>query len=286
MSSREAILKQIRKVPAIPVAATEVLTLLQDPDVKIGQLRRKIEFDPGLASNVLKLANSAAFGGAGSVSSIQAAIVRVGIRQLARLVTASAVAPVVRGEVRGYGVPAGGLWEHSASVALGVEALAEVLKVKLPEVASTAALLHDVGKMVLSTFVQVDAAPIAKLAFEKRVSFEEAEREVLGIDHAEAGAELLASWNLPDAVVEVVRWHHQPGKDAGERLALDLVNAADHVSIACGIGRGDADGLHYRPSSQVVSRLKLTTGAAEMVACRMLTGLDELRELFGAGGGR
>lgn len=282
---RDAILAQVRSIPALPTAATRVIALLRDVDVDIAELLRAIEYDPGLTTNVLRLANSAYFAGPRMIGSLREAIVRLGMNRLFQLVVTTAITPFGRPEIKGYDLPAGKLLEHAMSVAVGSEELAAQLGVKAPDLTFTAALLHDLGKVVLGTFVDVDGPAIIELAYQRKLSFQEAEREVLGIDHAEVGAALLEQWSLPAAIVQVVRWHHEPERYEGDRLLCDLVHAADHLSLQSGIGVG-IDGLNYHPSPQVFARLNIDETVSEKTICRMLSGLDELRGLLTPNNGR
>ena len=162
---------------------------------------------------------------------------------------------------------------------MGATELSTSLGVAAPNYVFTAGLLHDVGKIVLGTFVEVDPAPILGLAFDQGLSFEEAEREVLGIDHAEVGAALLEHWGLPGPIAEAVRCHHHPAKVNGDPLVADLVHVADVLALMAGLGTG-SDGLHYRPAAESLERLEVTNLVAETATCRMLGRLEELRGLF------
>jgi putative nucleotidyltransferase with HDIG domain len=279
VSQREKIITTIRSVPSLPVSAAMISNLLRDPDVDFSKVAGAIEFDPGLAANVLKIANSAYFGGPKSIGSIRLAIMRLGINRIYNLVMASVVAPLARQPIKGYDLSPGALWEHSVATAVGADQLAMVLGLKTPEYTFTAALLHDIGKIVLGTFVEIDAKPIMDMAFEEGLSFEDAERRVLGIDHAEVGALLLQQWNLPKGIVDAVRWHQRPDDYDGDRLIVDIIHVADALSMMGGMGTG-SDGLHYRISEAVVERLGLNVRLAETVACRVLAGLEELKALF------
>jgi len=244
---------------------------------------RTIEIDPGLTANVLRLANSAYFGFSGSVGSLRDAIVRLGTEQVTRTVMASAAASLMRRTaVKGYDLPEGELWKHSIAVAVASDQLASVLELDVPGYVFTGALLHDVGKIVLGTFVDVDAAPIMELAFDEHVPFEEAERRVLGIDHAEVGAKLLDRWNLPAPIVNMSRWHHEPECSPGISPALDIVHIADALALTYGIGTGGGDGLNYRLSSKVFSRMQIDIHIMEETGCRVLEALSELRGMFAA----
>jgi putative nucleotidyltransferase with HDIG domain len=286
MSLKDIILSRIKKVPAIPTAAVRVSRMLQDPEVNINDLARVIEHDPALAANVLRIANSVYFSGPRSVGSIREAIMRMGTNRVFSLTVASAIAPVAGLEVRGYDLQPGELWHHSVNTAVCVDQLIETLGIKAPESAFTAGLLHDIGKVVLGTFVEVDAGPIMQLAFDEGLPFEEAEKRVLGISHPEVGALLLESWNLPKTIVDAVRWHQEPENYCGaDQKIIDLVHAADALSMMGGIGTG-SDGLNYRVSKVVADRLGLNNKIAETVVIRMMDGLDEIEVLFGEDWGR
>ena len=285
MSRREEILASIESVPSMPAAAIEAIALLQDPDVDVGKLMQTIEYDPGLTSNLLRLANSAYYGGARTISSLRDAIVRLGTKCILQMVVASAASPLIRPALSGYDLPPGELWRHSVAVAVGAEQVAAALGVQTPDQAFTSGLLHDVGKILLGTFMEVDAGPIINLARAEQISFEVAERRVLGIDHAEAGAALLEAWELPETIVRVNRWHHSPEGFAGDPLVVDLVHVADALCLQGAIGAGGADGLHYRPSHEVVERIGLTTLAAETAVCGIMQGLSDLGGLFDDGPG-
>jgi putative nucleotidyltransferase with HDIG domain len=260
MSRREEILAKSASDRYLPPSRLELLRILQDPDASAATLTRAIECDPTLTANVLRLANSAYFGFPRSVASVADAVWRLGTRNLRQLVLATTFSPMQKQAVKGYDLPAGDLLRHSVAVAVGAETLSRLLDVPACDHLFTAGILHDIGKIALGTFVELDAAPILELATREGLPFVEAEQRILGIDHAELGAFLADRWNLPDEVVEIVRWHHEPEKFSGRNPAGDLVHVADALCILGGIGIG-TDGLRYRPSEEVCDRLGLTETA-------------------------
>ncbi len=279
--SRTRILSEVRALPALPTGAGQLIALLQDPDVNINRLIQRIEYDPGLTSNVLRLANSSYFAGPRSIASLRDAIVRLGTRRILQLVITSAVAPLARKPVRGYDLSAGQLLEHSVAVAVAAEQLAALLPVRAPDHLFTAALLHDLGKIVLGTFLRVRVEPVTKLAFEEGLSFDEAERRVLDTDHAEVGALLLAEWGLPSSIVDVVAQHHHPQHASEDPLTTDLVHAADQLVLSSALGSG-IDGLNYRPCAESLDRLRLTPRIEELALSRTFDALEELRGVINA----
>jgi len=279
VSRREQILSALRSTPALPTPAIRVVQLVQDPEVDMRELTEAVRYDPSLTAMVLRLANSPYFGAARSIGSVQQAVMRLGTNRLFRVLMASAVAPLAQLTVRGYDLEPGKLLEHAVGVAVAVERLAASLPKRLPNYAFTAALLHDIGKIAMGSHVRIDAKPIMDLAFRENLPFEQAEREVLGIDHAEAGAVLLEFWNLPPHLVEAVRCHHEPDKADSDTLVVDLIHAADSLCLLAGIGSG-VDGTHYRPAAGVLSRLRLGTKLGERVVCEVASSLKDLTDLL------
>lgn len=279
MSQRDEILARIKQIPELPTVITKIVRLMRVPDFKISELEQHISYSPSLAANVLRMANSAYYAGPRTISSIREAVVRLGSKTINDLVIASAVAPMARQEIKGYGLSPNALWEHMVATAIATEQMAKFLKIRLPGYAFTAALLHDVGKIVLGTSIAVDPEPIMKLAFEEHVPFEQAELRILGIDHTEAGAFLLESWELPQDIIDVVRWHHDPQSSPRPSQVLDFVHVANSLTMMSGVGRGE-DGLNYRPSPEVMGRLRLRIGHLEKILYETMKGLDEVKAFF------
>ncbi len=279
---REHILERIKTLESLPVAATQAVSLLESSDTDLNDIIEILQFDPGLTANILRLANSVQFSGRYTVHSLREAILRLGTKRIAQFTITAAVAPLARQPIRGYEMEAGALLEHSIAVAIGADEIARIIGIPSPTHTFTAGLLHDIGKIILGTFIEVDAAPIQNFAFEQHLSFEVAEQMVLGIDHAEVGAAALHQWGLPGAISEVVRWHHDPEQYAGDEImAVDLVHVANALAREAAIGIG-VDALNYRPSVKSAGRLRLKQLQAETAVCRMLSGVDGVKNAFGA----
>lgn len=246
--------------------------MLQDPEVEMSDLVDALEYDPGLTANALRWANSAYFGGRHEITSIRDAVVRLGMKRMNQLVMTSIMAPLAGHAIQGYDLAPGALLHHSIAVAIGATELAKALAIEIPDFTFTAGLLQDIGKIVLGMFVEVATGPILLAAAQDKLSFDEAERSILGIDHAEVGSILLDRWNIPKPIVDVVRWHHQPKLYTGDNVALDLVHLAGVLSLGCGLGAG-IDGLQYRPDRSVLSRLHMKPLETEAVVANMLSQL-------------
>ncbi|MBN2281738.1 MAG: HDOD domain-containing protein [Candidatus Marinimicrobia bacterium] len=281
MNKREEIIKKLDTIQSIPAIVSKVYKILKNRDeLDFKELVRMIEYDPGLTTNILKYANSAFYGFKYKISSLHQALIRIGMDKIFDIVVAAAVGPILKQSVKGYDLPRGKLWEHSIGVAIGSEQLAKELNIQAPNYLFTAGLLIDIGKIVLGSFVDVDAQPIIALAFEKHIPFDVAERRVLGIDHTEVGALLLEKWGIPEEIVMVERWHHQPDRYEGDKLVVDLVHTADTLTMIAGIGGYGTDGLNYRPSPEVSTRLGLTRAINEKVIAEIIGNVEKVYEML------
>jgi putative nucleotidyltransferase with HDIG domain len=270
-------------VPSLPSVVIRIRTYLNDPDVSFDELAKVIEHDPGLTANILQLANSAYFGWSRKIKTVKEAITRLGTNRIFQMVLCMSVAPMVRKAVRGYDMEADSLWEHSFATAITAEKMVAALKLRGREEAFTAGLLHDMGKVVLGTFVEVDDEPIKAMVAREGMSFDAAERLVLGLDHAEVAAELLATWKVPDEVVAAARWHHRPeDADPQYRQIVDVIHVADALAMRMGWGSG-VDLGHYHVAEDAMVRIGLTRALAEEITAAADPEIRELREQYLAG---
>ncbi len=272
------IISTVESLPSMPDAAAKILSMLEDPNVTASEVEATIKFDAGLTGNILKLVNSAYFGLATEVGSVKRAIVLLGLKRLVQIVMTSCVNALMDKQVMGYDLPPGELWRHSVAVSVAAEGLVKELNISAPEEIFTAALLHDVGKLILGKFVKEDIQEIEHKTSEG-ISFQAAEHDVLGADHAEIGAYILNSWSLPKEIVNAVRWHHDPDSAEETSTLIDVVHIADVLCLMIGIGVG-REGLQYEPSPSVSERLGLTSNHLEMIASQTLLWTNELIDVL------
>lgn len=271
---KDVILTAVNSFPAISGAATKVLQLLNDPNTNVASVEETVRYDPGLTANILKLANSAYFGFSGKIGSVAQAVNVLGWKRMFQVVVASAMNAVLEKPVAGYDLAPGELWRHSVAVSVAAETLARQHKLHVPDETFTAALLHDVGKVVMGSYVAPFFDQI-EIAASRGISFEAAEREVLGTDHAEIGACLLEHWSLPPTIGSAVRWHHDPDAACPTSLLIDLVHIADIFCTMLDLGVG-RDGIQYRPSLRAMAHLGLKAEHLKSVAAQTLQGLASL----------
>jgi putative nucleotidyltransferase with HDIG domain len=271
----------INSFPGMPGTAVKLLGLIDDPAMRVSQIEAILRHDPGLTANVLRLANSAYFGIPSKVGSIRQAVILLGLKRLIQMVIAACVSAIMDKTVPGYDLPPGELWRHSIAASVAAEGLVKVLKVEAAEEIFTAALLHDVGKLVLGDFVKDEFKQI-ETAVSQGISFEMAEKIVLGTNHADVGARILTKWLLPPEIVNAVQFHHAPESSEMHSSMLDIVHAANFISMMIGIG-GGRDGLQHEPSAEVTERLGLESEHLEKVASQTMQWVKEFSEVLNPG---
>ncbi len=272
------IVSKIQTLPSISGVAPKILALLDDSNSTAEDVQKVLRLDPGLTANILKLTNSAYFGLPNKVGSVRQAVVLLGWRRLVKIVLATCVNAVMDKPIPGYDLPPGELWRHSVAVSVTAEGLMRELNLEVDDEVFTAALLHDLGKLVMGEFVAEELEHIRSTA-EKGIPFQMAEREILGTDHAEIGEMLLENWSFPSRLVEAARWHHEPDSAENPGTLIDIVHVANVLCLMLGIGAG-IEGLHYQPSSGATERLGLKPRQLEVVASQTLQWANELSNIF------
>lgn len=275
----DALVRQVRDLPALPDTVVRVMQLSSDPKSGIADVAKVLVSDQALAARVLKLANSAFYGASRRIATVSDAVIILGLRTTRNLVMASGCQELLESEVAGYGLPRGALLRHSLACASAAQALARRTKYRGVEEAFVAGLLHDLGKVVMNLYLRDQFIQVLIQAATGEITYADAERAVFSFDHAEAGAYLLERWNLPAALVSAVRYHHTPLDSPTDSPLPCLVHVADAICMTLGIGLG-LDGLAYTLQPEALARLGLSAADFEAVAGQTCDTLAEAGPLF------
>lgn len=252
-----SIIKKIDTLKPIPQVAHKVMSIVEDPESSLPDLSKVIVYDSAVTANLLKVANSAYFGRPGKFDSVQQAIVYLGMDHVVDLVLLASVADTLKSEQTGYDLRKGDLWKYSVFSALIARELAQNKGIGKTHLIFTAALLKDIGKVILDQYVWDALEEINTMVVEQYSTFREAEKQVIGIDHAELGGMVAKSWNFGSKMVEIIQNHHQPQKSSLSEIESSIVYLADTICMMTGVG-GGLDGLAYRFQKEVVNRLEFT----------------------------
>jgi len=234
----EDILKRVQAIPPLPTSAMRVIALTKNPATSAKALETVIEQDPALVVSILRQANSAYYGYARRISSLQEAIVLLGLQVIQGLVISAAVAPFLKTKLLGYEIEQEGLWKHSLLTAMAAKRLCQHKKLPYGDVAFTAGLLHDIGKLIISIYVQQVGDHLLRKVTETKLSYAVLEKTVIGFDHARVGGFLAKSWDLPNDLATAISFHHSLSDVQNYVELTSVVHVANGLASLLGVVGG------------------------------------------------
>jgi putative nucleotidyltransferase with HDIG domain len=258
MTDIKEIISEIDILRPIPPVATQILELAEDINSSLSEIADLISHDPAITANVLKMCNSAYFGLSRRVGSVSDAIVLLGLDHVVDLVLMNSLSCNFKQGKNGYGLGEGELWRHAVLSAHITEMLVENTKFPVEKhLVFTAALVKDIGKMILGRYVAFSYEKINILVNSHGYSFNEAEMEIIGMSHEQLGALIAKRWRFSEKLVYIIRHHHLSEDAAREDKESSLVYLADIVCMMLGMSTG-VDGLAYRFYSDVLKRMHIS----------------------------
>lgn len=233
--TRERLLRQADALEPLPATATRLVTLLSQSEWMIRDVEEVVRLDLGLTARVLRFANSAWTAHLASVSTVRDALMRIGVGTALSLAIAEGVRPRLLKPLPAFDLQPGRLWQHAVAAALATEIVTKRARTPIPPETVTAALLHDVGKVVLDEVMDEATLTALRRAWSSgTLSRIEAECQVLGMDHGELGGYMARHWGLPERVAAAITHHHTPA--AAQSTICDVVHLANGVAKLAGFG--------------------------------------------------
>ncbi len=256
MSYLEEIIHSCDQLPPFPAVINRALDLMNNPRTSVQDIVEAIQYDQAITANVLKVCNSAYYGLRQPVGNLKDAVLFLGFTQLLEILLSGMSGAMMTRAVTGYDLEPGELWKHSVSAALLSQIIPRRLNREPSPMHFTAALIHDIGKVLLNSYVGQQSQAIKERVRFGGVTFLEAEKEILGIDHAELSALITEKWNFPGEIVQAIRYHHTPMEAESNLEAVYLIYLSDLIAILSGIG-GGMDGLSYSGYKQIMQYFRL-----------------------------
>jgi putative nucleotidyltransferase with HDIG domain len=232
---KERIKKAVKDLPPMPAVVIKIQQLLFDQNSTAQQVADLIESDQAIAAKVLKMANSTYYGMSGKVSSVHHAAVILGFKALGDLCTIAAFSDFMGNKLPGYGYHSDELWKHSLAVAGAAKLITEKLNPQIIHEALTAGLIHDIGKLILDPYVLEQRETFDDFMEDGNQTFLEAEKQILGFDHAEIAAEICTHWKFPESLTQAIHHHHYPSRSHGNEMAF-ILHLADYIAVLSGSG--------------------------------------------------
>jgi putative nucleotidyltransferase with HDIG domain len=226
MEDMEKKLGTIKDLPTLPAVIRQVSSLIETNETDLGKIADVITTDAALSLRILRLVNSAFYGLRNRVTSLQHAVVALGLRAVYNLMLGLTVVKLFKNGKSPHFDPEL-LWRHSFGCGLLSEKIAGLVKYPFPDECFIAGLLHDMGRLMLDQFLHEEFSVALRHSAAQKCSLLKSEKAVIGFDHAEAGAWLAQRMLIPDSFINVIRYHHEPSQ-----IPADFAHYRDIVRIA------------------------------------------------------
>jgi len=211
----------------MPSNVTRILGEIEKQDVTIDSLVGLIGLDQALAALVLQMSNSVSLGYSRTCSTLNEAIMLIGLGRLKTILLTSSATGLMKRSLSGYRQGAGELWHHSLVTGVASEWLAQALRYPNPEEAYVSGLLHDIGKLLLDQVVLSNYNEIVDFVQKYQMQLWQVEEKLIGIDHAKVGGLIAEHWNFPVVLVDAIRYHHAPSFARINQRLPAIVNLAN-----------------------------------------------------------
>lgn len=226
----DQILASVDKMRPMPTSVTRILNALDDPNNTAGMISDLIGLDQALAASVLQMANSAGMGFNSVCTNISDAVMRLGFKRIKVLVLGAASSGPLTRRLNAYRLGAGELWNHSVATAVTAQWISQYLHYADVEEAYVSGLLHDMGKLILDQYLNVDYFRIVELMKTYNLALWQVEEKLLGIDHSMVGSLMAQKWNFPVSLTDAIRYHHAPSLAKSNPQLSAIMNVANALS--------------------------------------------------------
>jgi HD-like signal output (HDOD) protein len=281
MIDMQAIVMQIDSLTPVPRVVTQVMELADDPDSSLADVAEVIKYDPLITANLLKICNSAYFGLPRVINSIHDATTLLGLDQIVEMFIFKCAFENLHAPQEGYELKEYELLRQSAASALISKLIAEQLETRTKHLVFTAALLKDIGKIVLARYVAQAYERIRQLVETEGFSFLAAEKRILGTDHAEVGGLIAGQWGFSPQMAHIIRNHHLVDSASEADQATAIVYVSDHICMLLGLCVG-TDGLAYPFYDEILARLQMTEDTIKRVMVAYLDNRPKVEALLDA----
>lgn len=225
----DALVLAARALQPLSQTAMHLTQLFANEEWDVDDVIEAVSFDAPLTGRILHAANSARLGGASRIGSVDQAIVRMGSGIVVRIAVGVTVKGTMMLDIPLLQAREGDLWRHDVAAAAVAEMIPLVSRRRVPPESFTAALLHDVGRVIMYQQLDPKGLQLVEAARTSGETSTAAERDVFGADHGEIGALVAQAWNLPENLVQAIRLHEDPNDapDHRTREICDVVKVAD-----------------------------------------------------------
>ena len=273
----ENALSEVDTLPPVSTVLHKILELTDGDENPREELIRCVSLDQAIAAKVLQIINSAYYGIRQEVSSLEVAVALLGDKKVREIAIMCSTSGVLRGGIRGYGIPSDQFWLHSVTTGFAARLIAGRFAPERRETAFVAGLLHDIGKLVIDRLIEEPHREmLLELAGNLSPDYHSKEIELFGFDHCTIGYFVAQRWNFPVELVSAIAFHHYPDYEVEHRDMVRVVCFADALAHLHSMGVHDPSmvaaleekgripfDLSYHEVEEFFSRLKAEVGDAQ-----------------------
>jgi len=227
--------QNILQLPALPTIAVEVASLIDNPQTSVSKLTSVISADQVLTAKVLKIANSPFYGFQKKISTLDFAIMVLGFDSLKEILISISLISAFKKKQDKY-FDSKEFWEHSLASGIAARTLARQLGYRISGESFVAGLLHDIGILVTHQYFHEDYKRIVDAVTNGKSTFHDMEQAVLLSTHGEIGGWLAERWNLPEQLIEAIKFHHRPELAEKNPQLTALIHFVDYLCHKLGVG--------------------------------------------------
>lgn len=245
--SRADIMQAAGRIAPLPAAVSRLLEVTAGDDFSAADVVEVVQYDGALAGEVIARANSAASASRRTIADVREATARIGASSVVEIAMARAMTDRLSGSVPAYGLAPDALWRHGLIASVAADKIRRAATDQVPGVVTTTALVHDIGKIVISSCLpEAFVGALLAAAEAESISIPEAERQVFGLDHGEVSGVVARTWGMPVTVQAALTRHHDLDgtRDSLSHalvLADRIAHAVEDLSNATGDDEQEAD---------------------------------------------
>ncbi|MCH8978877.1 MAG: HDOD domain-containing protein [Armatimonadetes bacterium] len=278
LASLEIRIARNENLPVLSQAVSTVLRLVDNPNISSRNIENAIEKDPAITAKVLKVANSAYYGGM-DIPSVGRAVQFLGLNTIRSLVVGIALQQMISDRTVTPNFSKLEFWSHCLAVATAARILC---RMKLPfkaEELYCAGMMHDVGMLVMDRFMSREFQSALDLCRESGRPLYEIEREIQGYDHAEIGGLLATNWSLSKIIMHGIRYHHDPALDGDFYETTCVIAVADAVAHQCGY-TNNVNNAVYEIDEEAAEAIGLKTEQLDTIKTVVISEVNRAQEAF------
>jgi putative nucleotidyltransferase with HDIG domain len=248
--TKDTLCSTIEALQPIPQIALKIIRMIHENSHSMEDLAKELRQDQVISAKVIQLCNSAFYNLRAGIDSIDRALVILGEIRLLKIIISALLEDFFSQHIGGYSLCKGGLFNHALGTAMMSEQLAAMTGIVSGDIAYTAGLLHDIGKVVLDQYLAQAYSYFYRKTQRENISLIDVEQDAFGVTHPETGGFLAERWSFPKNIMEVIQYHHAPEKALGYPELTHLIYLADVIMSRFIVGqeleRMDMDSLKVR----------------------------------------